>query len=249
MIIRSNRELQSVYDQLRAGDVFIGSVSSKHLKQTILLDLLERGVRCLPSALSQVLNGSKVAQVFILKDWMIPQTVVIHRRMDLIDSISSYNRSGIGPVVTKQDHMHCGHGVRRWETIETLYNQLAFAESSYPFVLQPYLEEYTDVRVIMVGDYVESYTRENPDNFRDNMSAGGASREYTIGDDLFRFCRSAAERGKFPFAHIDIMIGGNGEFYLSEISLNGGTRGARIGREALDRKKQQVLEHLAVKGA
>ena len=247
MIIRSNRELKSLYHQLAAGDVFVGSLSAKYLKQSMLVDLLERGVICLPSALCQVLNSSKVAQTFILNRWMLPHTAVIHRRKDLLDAISNYGRQKIGPVITKQDHMHCGHGVRRWETIEILYNQLAFSESSYPFVLQPYAEKFTDVRVIAVDDYLESYTRQNPYNFRCNLSAGGKCRPFDLGADGMKICREAMQRGKFPYAHIDLLAMSSGEYYLSEIALNGGTRGASIKRKALDHKKQEVLESLITK--
>jgi len=244
MIIRSNRELKSRYDQLQIGDVYVGSLSSKYLKQSMLVDLLEWGVVCLPSAPSQILNSSKLAQAPILKRWMLPHTAVIHRRKDLIDAISSYGKQNIGPVITKQDHMHCGHGVRRWENMEILYNQLAFSESSYPFVLQPYLEKYTDVRVIVVGDYLESYIRQNPYNFRCNIAAGGSSRAFALGAGGKDICHEVMIRGKFPYAHIDLLVMDGGEYYLSEITLNGGTSGAKISRQELDQKKQQVLEDL-----
>lgn len=244
MIIRSNRELKSRYDQLKRGDIFIGSLSSKYLKQSMLIDLLERGVVCLPSALSQVLNGSKIAQTFMLNHWMIPHSAVIHRRKDLMDAISSYNNQHVGPVITKQDHMHCGHGVRRWQDMEILYNYLAFSETSYPFVLQPYVENFTDLRVIIVGDYIESYVRHNSNNFRSNIAAGGSSRAFTLAADGRQICRAVMERGQFPYAHIDLLAMDSGEYYLSEIALNGGTRGAKITRQALDQKKQQVLDSL-----
>ena len=244
MIIKSNRELKSLYDQLQTGDVFVGSVSSKYLKQSMLVDLLERGVVCLPSALSQVLNSSKVAQTFILNRWMLPHTAVIHRRKDLMDAISSYGKQNIGPVITKQDHMHCGHGVRRWENIEILYNYLAFSESSYPFVLQPYVENFTDVRVITIETYFEAYARQSPYNFRSNISAGGTSRPFALAKDGTKLCREVMKRGKFPYAHIDLLVIDSGEYYLSEIALNGGTRGAKITQKALDLKKQEVLECL-----
>ncbi len=247
MILRSNRELKSRYDQLRAGDIFVGSLSSRHLKQSMLVDLLERGVVCLPSALSQILNSSKVAQTLILKQWMLPHTAVIHRRKELMDAISSYGKQNIGPVITKQDHKHCGHGVRRWENIEILYNQLAFSESSYPFVLQPYVENFADVRVIITGAYIESYVRKSPYNFRGNISAGGSSREFTLGADGRHICHEVMKRGKFPYAHMDLLVMDGGKHYLSEIALNGGTRGAKISRTALDQKKQEVLEDLIQK--
>jgi glutathione synthase/RimK-type ligase-like ATP-grasp enzyme len=244
MIIRSNRELKSQYDQLQRGDVFVGSLSSKHLKQTMLVDLLERGVICLPSALAQILNGSKIAQTFTLSRWMLPHTTVIYRRKDLMDAISNYAKQVIGSVITKQDHMHCGHGVRRWDNIETLYNYLAFSKSSYPFVLQPYVESFTDVRVIIIGDHIESYVRQNPYNFRSNIAAGGSSRPFALGADGKNICHEVMTRGKFPYAHIDLLVMDSGEYYLSEITLNGGTGGAKITRQELDQKKWEVLEDL-----
>ena len=245
MIVRSNRELKDRYDDLRAGDVFIGSLSLKYLKESVLIDLVERGVHCLPSALSQILNRSKTVQAFLLKDWMLPQTLVIHRRPDLISAVTQYNKAGIGPIVSKQDHMHCGHGIRKWDNIETLYSYMALSESSYPFVLQPYLEDFNDIRVIIAGSYVEAYVRHNPYNFRVNLSAGGESHSCSLDAAKEKFCRSAMERGKFPYAHLDLLVSKNDTYYLSEISLNGGTKGAKISRQELDRKKKSLLEDLA----
>ncbi len=248
MIIRSNRELRARYHQLGAGDCYIGTVFAKHLKQTMLIDLAQRGVDCYPSALSQVLNSSKVAQAFIYQEWMVPHTTAICRRTDLLAAISAFTAHGIGSVVSKQDHMHCGHGIRRWESIEHLYNFLGLDPSSYPFVLQPFRKDFTDVRVIKAGDHEEAYVRENPDNFRGNLAAGGESRPYDLDENGRKLCRAAMQRGRFPYAHIDLMIGSDGRTYLCEIALNGGTHGAHIRREELDRTKKELLEHFADKG-
>ncbi len=245
MIVKSNRELKALYHELSAGDVFIGNLSLKHLKQTMLIDMLERGINCLPSPLSQILSGSKSAQAFVLRDWMLPLTAVIPRRTQLIEAVNTFNKHNIGPVVTKQDSMHCGHGVRRWESIETLYSFMALSESSYPFVLQPWREKFTDIRVIIAADYVEAYSRYNPHNFRVNIALGGTGSAYDLDEKKEAFCRSAMQRGKFPFAHIDLMLLESGECYLAEISLNGGVKGARINREALDQKKNALLKRLA----
>jgi ribosomal protein S6--L-glutamate ligase len=141
--------------------------------------------------------------------------------------------------------MHCGHGIRRWDTIETLYSFMAFSKSSYPFVLQPLQEEFKDIRVIVVANYVEAYSRYNPHNFRVNISSGGTGSACNLDAKKEAFCRSAMQRGKFPFAHIDLMLTESGECYLSEIALNGGVKGARISRETLDQKKMALLEKLA----
>ena len=245
MIVKSNRELKALYHELSAGDVFIGNLSMKFLKHPMLIDMLERGICCLPSPLSQILNSSKATQAFVLKEWMLPLTVAIRRRSDLIEAVNTFNKHNIGPVVTKQDGMHCGHGIRRWDTIETLYSFIALSESSYPFVLQPFREKFTDVRVIIVRDYVEAYTRYNPYNFRVNLTSGGTASPIEVDAKMEAFCRSVMQRGKFPFAHLDLMLTEIGECYLSEIALNGGVKGARISREALDQKKMVLLEKMA----
>jgi glutathione synthase/RimK-type ligase-like ATP-grasp enzyme len=247
MIVRSSRELKERYHDLCSGDVFLGILTYKNIKQSILIDLMERGVSCFPSPLSQVLNHSKTTQAVVLNNWMLPHTFVVARRTDLIEAINTYNRLGIAPVVTKEDHLHCGHGVRKWDSIEILYSFVALSETSYPFVIQPFLNNFTDVRVIIAGDYVEAYVRHNPDNFRMNISMGGKNYPYEINTDLLNFCRKAMARGKFPYAHLDIHITDDEKYYLSEITLNGGIKGAKIHRRELDQKKEDVLESLAIR--
>ena len=104
MIIRGNRKLKERYHKLGSGDIFIGSLVSKHLKQSMLIDLLERGLHCFPSALSQVINSSKVMQALIFKNLMLPRTEVITRRVELVETMNLYNKYGVGPVVTKENH-------------------------------------------------------------------------------------------------------------------------------------------------
>jgi len=245
MIIKGSKELKARYYDLGSGDIFLGMLTYKHLKQSVLIDLLERGVSCFPSALSQTLNRSKAAQVLVLKKWMLPHTFVITRRVDLINIINKYNMLGIASVVTKEDRLHCGYGIRKWDTIETVYSFMALSESSYPFTIQPFLENFTDVRAIITGEYVEAYVRHNPNNFRMNISMGGENYPYVLDKDIEKFCRAAMEQGKFPYAHIDLQITDDEKYYLSEIALNGGLKGARISRKELDQKKQNLIENLA----
>ena len=245
MIVKTNKELKKLYHKLDPGDVFIGTIASKYLKQPMLVDLTERGIYCFPSPLSQLLSGSKAAQAYVLQKWMVPHTVAVTRRVDLIHVINQYNKHGVGPIVTKEDKIHCGYGVRKWDTTESLYSVMALSKSSYPFVVQPFLENFTDIRVIIVGDYIEAYVRHNPNNFRMNISSGGKSYPYSLESDMERLCIDIVERGKFPYAHIDFQLTGSGECYLSEISLNGGIKGAKISRRELDQKKEELLERLA----
>jgi len=247
MIVRGKSELREKYDVFGRDDIFIGTLTGRGAQHLMLVDLLERGVKCYPSPLSQILNGSKVAQVIVLHNYMSPHTFAISRRQELMEAINIYNQHKIGSVVTKADRMHCGHGIRKWETIEILYNYISHKNSEYPFVLQPFIESFTDVRVIIVGGYIEAYARENPDNFRQNISSGGKSSSYLLNHKQEIFSKEVIDRGKFPYGHVDLQVIDNGICYLSEIALNGGIKGARISRKALDEKKQDVLERLASK--
>ena len=98
------------------------------------------------------------------------------------------------------------------------------------------------MRVIVVGDYVEAYLRENLYNFRANLAAGGASRPLSMDAAAEAFCRAVMARGRFPYAHIDLQLTDGACCYLSEIALDGGISAARISREELNRRKREVLE-------
>ena len=245
MIIKGIRKLKECYHQIGPGDVYIGTVVSGPLMQSMLIDLQQRGVHCIPSPLAQCISKSKAMQALVFRDWMLPNTRAISRRRDLMDAIHDYNKLRIGSVITKENHMHCGHGVRRWDNIDTLYNIAAFSNASFPFVLQPFLGNFTDVRVIIVGDYAEAYVRCNADNFRKNIASGGKSIAFDLNKETTQFCRSVMERGKFAFAHLDLLISEKGKYYFSEIALNGGIKGAAINREKLDQKKKVLLNRLA----
>lgn len=245
MSIWRARDLDQHYDALSAGDVVVGSLSAKYLQPALVADLMERGVRCMPSALCQLIGRSKCAQAVLLRQWMVPHTRVIARRAQLMEAVGYCARHRIAEVVTKQEGMHCGHGIRRWESAEALYNTVAFNASAYPFVLQPFLPDIADIRVIVVGDYVEAYIRANDYNFRANLAAGGASRPLAMDAAAERFCREVMRRGRFPYAHIDLHLTAEGRFWLSEIALEGGIAAAHIGRDELKRRKQEILEQLA----
>ncbi len=244
MIIRSVPELKQRFHEMAAGDIFTGIMGASPTKAAMLIDLANRGVHCLPAPLAQILNGSKVSQVVVLKEFMLPDTAVVTRRKDLFDLIARYNRQQVGAILTKEDRMHCGRGIRRWDGIETLYSFMALDDTSYPFVVQPFQDHLTDVRVIIVGDFIEAYVRYNPDNFRANLSAGGESRPYELDPEQEQFCRAVMKRARFPFAHLDLHIMADGRYCLCEIALNGGIRAARINREQLEDKKRAAIDRL-----
>jgi ribosomal protein S6--L-glutamate ligase len=249
MIVRSAGELEQRFEELGPGDIVLSPLPASYLRGAAAADLLERGVRCLPSVFCQLLSRSKCAQARTLRRWMAPHTLVVARRAELMEAVTYCGRHGIGAVVTKQEGMHCGHGIRRWDNAEALYNAVAFAQGAFPFVLQPFMPNISDVRVILVGGYVEAYLRENLYNFRANLAAGGASRALAMDPAAEGLCRAVMARGRFPYAHIDLQLSENGGCYLSEITLEAGIAGAGIGRQELNRRKREALEAAAGGGA
>ena len=238
-------QLIQAYHSLENGDVYVGQVPSSHLKPIILADLAARGVRLIPGAVAQLLNASKVAQAYVLQPWMHTLTAAIVRRKQLLDTMTRYNQANVEKVVTKADRLHCGHGIRLWENLEMMYACLGLDESAFPFVLQPFVRDFKDLRVIIVGDFCEAYMRSNPHNFRMNLSAGGHSDPYELTEEHYDLCKDIMQRAQMPHAHIDLMVTPDGSTYLSEIRLNGGLHGAQIKRKQLEKKKQLQLLALA----
>lgn len=244
MVITRFSELIRAFHRLGPDDSFIGQVPASPVKSVLLADLAARGVTVIPSARAQLVNASKAAQALLLAPLMLAHTRVILRRKDLLDAVEDYRDIGIDTVVTKSDTLHCGHGIRKWPDLEMLYNCVSMADNPYPFVMQPFVSDGRDVRAIVVGGFCEAYERRNPRGFRANLSLGGDSLPCELTDAQHRFCREAMERVDMPYAHVDLLIRGDDELYLSEIRLNGGVRGARISRKHLDDLKKAHVKKL-----
>lgn len=230
LILKSNTEFRQRFHALKKGDVVSCILNLAAGEEYILLDLMERGIIVFPSSISQLVSRSKCCQAQLFLKWMHPLTSVIRKKADLARAVEKYDRDGIGEVVTKLDRSDCGLGVCRWRSVEDLFNQVVFSSTPpYPFVLQPFIPDCTDIRIVWIGDkYREAYWRRNPDGFRNNLHFGGKSGKYQLSHEEKSICRGVMKRGHFPYAHMDLLKTEAGECLFSEISLFGGVRGAAI---------------------
>ncbi len=242
-VILSNRALRERYHELRKGDLFLGMLSIKPTEEYLFAELLDRGIETFPPLISHLLSRSKCLQAQVYEKYMFPLTLIIRDRHDLTRAINLYGQNRVKAVVTKQNRFNCGLGIHLWESLESLYTFVTwgnqpFLPSSlfYPFIVQPFIKDLIDVRVIILGDYIEAYTRENPYNFRNNLYFGGKSKRYRLSDKELALCKEIMVRGRFPYAHIDLLITPEGKTYLSEINLRGGLKGAQISTEAYKTK-------------
>jgi len=246
---QQNSELRAHYSDLRQGDIFIGRIQIRSNEEYLFLDLVERGVILFPSALSQQICRSKTAQVLLFKEFMLPHTLAIHDQHQMLEAVNYYHQHAIGQVVTKLDRKDGGLGVHLWSTIEDAYNQASLGSLPYPFVLQPYIAKCRDIRVILLNSYEEAYQRENPYNFRNNLHCGGFSTTFALSKEQKSLCMRVMERGKFPYAHIDLMVTESGQTYLTEINLRGGIKGATISTEEYREKVEEIHTNFLTKSS
>lgn len=220
--------LLSNYHSLIKGDIVCGRVKMKVAEEHLLLDLSQRGVHLIPSATSQLASRSKSFQARIFSPWMIPETTVIYTIHQLLETTNLYEEKNISKVVLKHDRRNAGIGILLYNCIEDVYNQAANNMLAYPFVLQPFIGDSEDIRVIILDDYIEAYKRSNPHNFRNNLHCGGSFTSYSPSQADMTLCKKIMGRGKFPYGHLDLMATQDGRTYLAEINLRGGIRGAQI---------------------
>lgn len=175
---------------------------------------------------------------------MLPGTSVIYSVHDLLEVIAQYGMDGVGKVVLKQEGKNGGLGVFLFNSIEDVYTQSATGVHGYPFVIQPYISDYRDLRVIIIGDYTEVYERVSRGSFRHNLHCGGSPKQCDLSKKELALCREVMGKGSFPYAHIDLMVTTDNKIYLTEINLRGGLRGAAIDSKAYQTKISAVQERL-----
>ncbi len=241
MIIRSVGEFREKFHQLRKGDAFVGNLVLRPGEEFKAIDLINRGVIVFPSLQSQFLSRSKVFQAEVLTPFMLMDTFVTYKSKDLAKRLPDYAKHG--RVVCKRDRKHLGLGISKWNCLEDLQSLAAMEALPYPFVVQPYLRNARDIRVLLIEDYAEAYEKTNPYGFRKNLAYGGKAHRIDIKPDLEEFCRRIMSRGGFPYAILDVLVDKNENYYLSEINLSGGLTGSGIGQEEFLKRKKRVINN------
>lgn len=236
MIINSITEFRRACRSLGPGDLILGRLALKPGEEIKLYDLADRGVTCFPPALAQFLARSKAAQAEVLGEFMAPGSFVAYGLPDLAAHLMEFQTRGIESVVAKRDKAHLGLGVSLWPSLEVLYSLASLRDLSYPLVVQPFLPQARDFRVVALGDYLEAYERLNPHSFRKNLFQGGSSRTVDLSPRISDFCRRVMARGKFPYAVMDLLLSQEDQIYLSEVNLHGGLKGARLSQKEFGQK-------------
>jgi glutathione synthase/RimK-type ligase-like ATP-grasp enzyme len=241
-IISDNSTLSQHYHVLEQGDIICCRLRLKPGEDHLLLDLSRRGIIGIPSLSSQLCSRSKAFQTRLFSWAMVPATTVIYTMHDLLQAMAGYGQAGVSKVVVKLEGKNGGLGVFLYPSIEDVYSQSALGSIPYPYVMQPFVSDCRDLRVIVIGDYWEAYERSNPYNFRHNLHCGGAPTPVALSVEQQTLCRRIMAQGEFRSAHIDLMITADGRNYFTEINLRGGLRGARINSEEYQQRLADLHE-------
>lgn len=244
-IISDTHSLLAHYQDLRKGDIVLGRVRLRPHEEYLLLDLCRRGIIGIPSFVAQLCSRSKTMQARLCGWAMIPGTEVIYTIHDLMTAVNRFTGEKIGDVVVKLEGRNAGLGIFRYRSIEEVYSHSALGQLPYPYVVQPFLPECRDLRVIFLGDYWEAYERCNPDNFRNNLHCGGQARAVEITEEQRQLCGEIMARNEFCYAHIDLLVTSENKTYLGEINLRGGLRGARITAEEYRQRVAEIEKRCA----
>jgi len=243
-IIRDNSTFFDCYEELSPGDIVLGRIRLYPGEEQLFLDLMARKILMIPSALAQLCSRSKVFQSRVLVKYMVPGTRAVYSMNDMIQVVTDFGRDKIDKVVCKLDRANAGMGILQFSSIEDVYSQAALGTLSFPFVVQPFYAESKDVRVVVLGDYMEAYRRHNPNNFRHNLHCGGMSATCELNDEQIKLGREIMDRAQFPYAHIDLLIAPSGATWLNEINLRGGLRGAKISQQDYVRAVETIHDDL-----
>lgn len=229
---------------LKSGDFVNCRIQLKPQEEHLLLDLVSRGVKIFPSATAQLASRSKTYQARIFPDLMIPFTRAIYDLHDLMEAITSYNSEKIKDVVVKLDRKNAGMGILKFTDPEAVYTTAVVNNLQFPFVMQPYMDNFFDLRIIILGDYIEAYKRNNPNNFRQNLHNGAKATPVELTVNQLQVCKKAMLRGGFPYCHLDLLISPDQKStYLTEVNLRGGIKGAKITPEQYQQHINEIHSH------
>lgn len=243
-VIRDNATLFAEYEHLSPGDIFVGRLRVRTGEEHLLLDLADRRITFIPSAISQLCSRSKVFQTRILGKYMIPGTTPVYDRHDILSLVNNYGQKGIDNVVCKLDRANGGQGVLLFSSAEEIFTHAVLGTLSLPCVVQPFIDVRNDIRAVILGNRIEAYTRNNPDNFRHNLHCGGSGSPYELSAEQLHLCREVMDRAGFPYACIDLLVDSEGKTRLSEINLRGGLRGAMLTQQEYLAATEQIHEEL-----
>ncbi|MBW1896534.1 MAG: hypothetical protein JRI47_05710 [Deltaproteobacteria bacterium] len=192
----------------------------------IFHEIESRGTDIFPPLLCQNLSLSKIHQALHYVDYMIPNTQVVFRKSHIQNILRDCAEKNILKTVVKEDRSAIGMGDHPcWSLNELARTMIHLAKP--PVVVQPMLEEYREIRLLIFRDTVVAKEKTNDANvFWRNRFFGGVAEIIMPDKDVVEFGKEMMDMGKFPWVYMDLFVTGDG-IYLSEINLSGSNAGLK----------------------
>lgn len=182
----------------------------------------EKNVQLLPHPEQIALWASKIRQAQLFNEYVVPHTKWAINIIDLLILKQYYDNHYSGELVTKPErNSGFGRDVRKWKNIDEIisfFNQ--YPTKFEPMIIQSFIDNYKDYRVIMLGEYIYTKQRKNSKKWRQNVHLGADITATTLTKKEYEFCKKILQISNLPFIYIDLMITPD-HIYLGEISLTG----------------------------
>lgn len=161
-------------------------------------------------------NGIRVPRTFVA-----PKTYEALGYYDLTFVKDVANTLGY-PFVIKEARGSFGKQVylaHSFEEAESIIKGFGYKD----FLMQEYIESSCgrDIRINVVGHKaIVSMLRENPNDFRSNITNGGTGKAYTPKPEYIALAEEASRAFNLDFGGIDVMFGPNDEPIICELNSN-----------------------------
>jgi hypothetical protein len=192
----------------------------------IFHEIESRGALLFPPLVAQSLSLSKIHQALHYVNDMVPNTEVLFRKFHLQRVLRKYAERNILRSVVKEDRGSMGLGGHPCWSLNELARTITHVASP-PVVVQPMIEDFRELRLLLFGGTVVAKEKINSDKiFWKNRIYGGVTKRITPGQQVVAFGKEMMKLGKFPWAYMDLLVT-NDNIFLSEINLSGSNAGLK----------------------
>lgn len=214
----------------------LSDLMNKNPEFVIFWDKDVRAARLIEKRNVPVFNSAKAIEIcddksltyiaLVGEDIKMPRTLVSPLTFGIPDEKNIFLNNAIKqlefPFIVKENNGSFGAQVylaRNRQEAENIINGIG----QKGFILQEYIEasKGRDIRINMVGDKpVTAMLRENPNDFRANITNGGHMKAYEPTEKEIEMAIKVCRKIGLDFAGVDIMFGDNGEPVFCEVNSN-----------------------------
>ncbi len=242
-------ELASVddFDAVLTRTMPPGSLEQITFRLANLHAAVARGIRVVnsPRGLEIAIDKFAALEHIASLGYDVPETMVVQSRTEAMEAFGELG----GDCVVKPIFGGEGKGVMRIRDKELAWYSFSTLEQlGSVFYLQRFISPGgRDTRILVIGDQTIALRRENPDDFRTNVSGGAVCRQVEMTDEQAEMGKHIMTSMGLHFASVDIIDSDDGRPRILEVNAVPGWRGAQgVARENVASLILSLLQQQAV---